>query len=248
MKVLLVTIAVGEKYLEEYNNLFRQSQENYALKHGYDFKVITDFLIKDEEDKLTCNISMNKFLLCSQSWSNDYDFIIFVDADILININSPSIHNYIDYENCIGVVDEYSQPTKERRAKIQSKAGWVVTAKEYYELADFNIETDIVFNSGMQVLQPKIHKDFLENIYDNYIKKSKNHHRGFHFEQSCMGYELQKENLYKVIDNKFNAIWMIAKIENGDIDLNKYFKENYFIHFAAHCDYHKVKELQIKNC
>ena len=38
MKVLLVTLAIGQKYLEEYNQLFRKSQETYALKHGYDFK------------------------------------------------------------------------------------------------------------------------------------------------------------------------------------------------------------------
>jgi hypothetical protein len=248
MKVILVTIAIGDKYIEEYKNLFYESQKNYALKHNYDFKVITDFLDKEEEDKLICNICMNKFLLCSQPWSSDYDFIVYVDADILININSPPIHNYIDYENYIGVVDEYSQPTKERRAKVQSKMGWVVTATEYYELSGFDIKTDICFNGGMQVLQPKIHREFLENVYDKYIKKSKNHHRGFHFEQSCLGYELQKANLYKLLDNKFNAIWVVAKIDNMEnISMNQYFKENYFIHFAAHVDYDKVKEIQKNN-
>lgn len=30
MKCLLVTIAIGEKYLKEYNNLFYESQKNYA--------------------------------------------------------------------------------------------------------------------------------------------------------------------------------------------------------------------------
>lgn len=32
MKCLLVTIAIGENYLKEYNNLFYKSQKNYALK------------------------------------------------------------------------------------------------------------------------------------------------------------------------------------------------------------------------
>ena len=77
MKVLLVTIAIGPHYLKEYELLFKESQENYAAKHGYDFKVITDFLDKDNIYNST--ISFNKILVCSQEWSKDYDFIIFID-------------------------------------------------------------------------------------------------------------------------------------------------------------------------
>jgi hypothetical protein len=117
MKVLLVTIAIGQQYLQEYNNLFYESQSKYALKNGYDFKVITDFIDKRIINKSA--ISFNKILVCNLEWSNNYDFIIFVDADILININSPPIHNYVDYQGCVGIIDEYSQPSKERRIKIQ---------------------------------------------------------------------------------------------------------------------------------
>jgi hypothetical protein len=197
MKVLLTTIAIGDNYLAEYKNLFYNSQKNYALKHGYDFKVITDFLDKNIKEKST--ISFNKILVCSQEWSNAYDFIICIDADILINENSPPIHNYIDYGNCIGIINEYSQPSKERRLNIQRRMGWETSATDYYKLSECNIQTDKVLNTGVLVLQPKIHGDFLKNIYDKYVRKSILHKRGFHFEQSCIGYELQKENLYKVI-------------------------------------------------
>ena len=243
MKVLLVTIAIGEKYLAEYNNLFYESQYNYAKKHGYDFKVITDFLDKNIECSST--ISFNKILVCNQEWSNDYDFIIFIDADILININSPSIHNYIDYDECIGIIDEYSQPSKERRLKIQQKMNWETSAADYYKLCGLDIQTSMVFNSGVLVMQPKIHKDFLQNIYNKYVLQSKSHYRGFHFEQSCIGYEIQKNNIYKVIDNKFNALWNLTKMDNiENISLNSYFNENYFIHLAGHVDFDKIKQIQ----
>lgn len=246
MKCLLVTIAIGEKYLNEYNNLFYESQKNYAVKNGYDFKVITEFL--DKKNQHDSSISFNKILVCNQEWSNNYDFIIFIDADILININSPPIHNYIDYEGFIGIIDEYSQPSKERRLKIQKKMGWETSAVDYYKLCDLDIQTDMVFNSGVLVLQPKIHADFLQYIYNKYVNKSKNHYRGFHFEQSCIGYELQKNNLYKVIDNRFNAIWSLTKYDNiENITLNKYFNDNYFIHFAGHTDYDKVKNIEQKS-
>ena len=37
MKVCLTTICIGERYLAQYNALFRPSQEAYAQRHGYDF-------------------------------------------------------------------------------------------------------------------------------------------------------------------------------------------------------------------
>jgi hypothetical protein len=244
MKVLLVTIAIGEKYLEQYNNLFYESQQNYALKHGYDFKVITDFL-----DKTYMNSYMSlyyqKVLVCNQEWSNDYDFIIFIDADILININSPPIHNYIDYGKCIGIIDEYSQPSRERRLKIQRKMGWETSAIDYYKLCGFNIQTNMVFNSGVLVMQPKKHNTFLLNVYKKYLPKSVIHTRGSHYEQTSLGYELQKNNLYKVIDMKFNAVWSLTKLDNiENITLNQYFNENYFIHFAGQTDFDKIKQIQ----
>ena len=81
MKVLLITIAIGEEYLLQYKDLFYESQQNYALKYGYDFKVITDFLDKNIQHKNT--VSFNKILVCEQEFSKDYDFIVFIDADIL---------------------------------------------------------------------------------------------------------------------------------------------------------------------
>lgn len=244
MKVLLVTIAIGEKYLTEYINLFYESQKKYAYKNGYDFRVITDFL--DKKVKNPSTISFNKILVCNQEWSDKYDFIIFIDADILINIDSPPIHNYIDYGSCIGIIDEYSQPSKERRLKIQKNMGWETSATDYYKLCGFDIQTNMVFNSGVLVLQPKIHKIFLQYIYSKYIQKSISHYRGFHFEQSCIGYEIQRNNMYKVIDNKFNAVWSLTKMDNVEnITLDKYFNDNYFIHFAGHTDYDKVKQINL---
>lgn len=246
MKVLLVTIAIGKKYIEEYKYLFYESQQQYAMKHGYDFKLITDFL--DPRIKSYDSISFNKILVCSQEWSHEYDFIIFIDADILINRNSPSLHDYVDYGDSIGIIDEYSQPTNEKRIVVQKLMNWETTATEYYKLAGFDIQTDIVMNSGVIVMQPKKHNAFLQMIYNTHVLKSLAHPRGFHLEQSSLGYELQKANLYKLLDNKFNALWSLTKIYNvyspSDITLQQFVNDNYFIHFAGHVDFDKIKALQ----
>jgi len=54
-------------------------------------------------------------------------------------------------------------------------------------------------------MQPKKHVDFLVGIYNKYAKMAINHSRGFGYEQSCIGYELQKQNKFIVLDNKLNA-------------------------------------------
>ena len=72
MNCCLVTICIGDKYIKEYNRLFRKSQENYAKKCGYDFKIITEYIKEPKHPDL---ISFNKILVCDYKWTKKYDFI-----------------------------------------------------------------------------------------------------------------------------------------------------------------------------
>ena len=245
MKVLLVAIAVGDKYLGQYERLFKKSQELYAKRNGYDFKVITEYL--DKEHSRMELVSLMKLLLGSQEWSMEYDYIVYIDADIFINPNAPPIHTAIDYQDKIGMVDEYSQPTQEKRIQIQEVYGWEPSAKEYYRLCGFDLDTKIVFNGGVIVFQPKLHASFLQFLYKSFFKICLVHPRGFHYEQSAVGYTLQIQKNYVVLDNKFNAIWSLEKygnqLDNTPSDLEAFFNQNYFIHFAGNIDYDKVELL-----
>jgi hypothetical protein len=231
-KILLVTIAIGDKYLHQYNTIFRKNHEMYAKKHDYDFRVVSDFL--DKTLTHVDAITFNKILVCSQAWSNEYDFIILIDADILINIMSPAIHTSIDFDNKIGIVNEYSQPTNEMRVEIQRMMGWEPDAKGYYKLAQLDIDTKMVFNTGVMVFQPKIHREFLDKIYNKYVRNSINHPRRYHYEQSCIGYELQVHQNYKIMDNKWNTIWPLYKMVGSQLEF--IFRQNHFIHFTGHID------------
>ena len=68
MKVCLVTICIGEKYLQHYNALFRPFQEKYAKKCGYDFKVITDYIDGPKHPHM---ITMQKWLVCDYNWNTE---------------------------------------------------------------------------------------------------------------------------------------------------------------------------------
>jgi hypothetical protein len=127
MRVLLITLAIGEKYIEMYNLYFRKSQEEYAKKYGYDFMVMEDYLCKNPEYNCTAALTFNKLLVCSQPFSNNYDYIIFVDADIFITYDAPSVIEGVcaNIGDKIGVVNELCQPGPEYTAEIQKNVSFL---------------------------------------------------------------------------------------------------------------------------
>lgn len=223
-RILLVTIAIGERYLAEYNRLFRPSQQAYAARHGYDFKVITDWL-GPERDR-NC-ISFQKILVASQPWSIDYDVIVFVDADIFINPEAPEIPYWL-LEGRIGCVNEWFSG----RPQFAKARGWEQSTRDYYKLGsdEFVVpHDDVLINTGVLVMQPLLHGDFLEDIYKRRIGAAPGHRRGFHYEQAAIGYELMKAEMYTLLDGRWNALWPLAE----GIGREAYKAANYFIHFAG---------------
>ena len=236
----MVAIAIGQQYLQQYNQIFRKSHEKYAKSHGYEFKVITDF-IDDKYKHSKMSIFYQKMLVSDVK----YDYVIFIDSDVLININAPPIHLSEEFGDNIGIVDEYSQPTNQSRLQIQHMMGWETSAVDYYKLCGLDLNTKIVLNSGVLVIQPKKHKNFLESVYNKYLPLSINHTRGPHYEQTSLGYELQKTNKFKIMSNKWNAIWALHKFCGAQLDV--FFKQNYFIHFAGNTDIDKAANLDKLN-
>jgi len=229
MRIALCSIAIGSKYLEEYTKLFMPSHKKYAATHGYDFKVITTYLSAVNHPDTLC---FHKYMLCSQSWANQYDYIVYIDADILINGRAPGIPFHL-LGNGIGMVDEYSQPTPERRRAVQIKNGWEQTATGYFRLCDYYLLTDSVFNGGLMVFQPEKHKGLCESIFAKHVHSNIGHPRGFHFEQTTTNYELQRRKMVSVLPNEFNAIIAIAKSDDPSLTIDEFFSRNHFVHFAG---------------
>jgi hypothetical protein len=242
MSTLLVTTAIGKKYFCIYNNLFRKSQENYARRHGYDFKIVTDLLDVTYKTHLI-SFYFQHILLCSQPWNIKYDFIVFIDSDILIHPEAPSITAAIDFKSQIGMVDEYSQPNKVRRLELQKEMGWEASATDYYSLCGFNLNTEVVLNGGLMVMQPRYHNELLGQVYKEYLPKALNHPRGPHYQQASIGYALQSQGNHLILPNKWNAIWSIHKLCNPDYLLSDFYQENYFTHFAGQADLNLVPML-----
>lgn len=242
MKVAVCSIAIGDSYYEEYSRLFRPSQEYYAKRHGYDFKVITQYQSELIHHDAIC---FQKYLLCSNDWAADYDYVVYLDADVLINPLSPRMPLDILGDK-VGMIDEYSQPTPEARTDFQKRMGWEQTATGYFKMMlDITFETTSVFNGGVMVFQPKIHREMCEHIFDEFAHKNIGHRAGFHYEQATTNVELCKRNMMATFPNEFNRIWVVASSTGHDLD--GCFRSNYFVHFAGHCDYDKVEALYARH-
>lgn len=237
MRVAICVIAIGERYIEEYNRLFMRSHKAYAERHGYDFKVITSYLSELTHPDA---ISFNKLLVCSQDWSTSYDYIAVIDADILINPRAPALPFHLLGDK-VGMVDEYSQPTSERRILVQRRNGWEDSATKYHSLCGYQFDTSHVFNTGLMVFQPTKHKTLCKSIFADYAHKNIGHPRGFHFEQTTTNYELQRRGMISTLPNEFNAVLAVAMSDNPRLTISEFFSSNYFVHFAGHYGYEWVE-------
>ena len=239
MKILLSTIAIGESYLQTYSKLFRSSHEEYAKRNGYDFKVITEY---QSDLKHPDSVCFEKYLLCTRDWAKNYDYIIYIDADILINPKA----QYIPFDNLgdkIGMVDEYSQPTPDIRIQFQKSMGWEEDARGYFTRhLGKPLETTKVFNGGLMVFQPIKHRDLCSRIYSEFASQNIGHSAGYHFEQATTNYELQTADMIATLPNEFNRIRVVAK-STTMYDLDECFNNTSFLHFAGHVEYDQVETL-----
>lgn len=220
MKVCVGVISIGEKYLAEFERLFKPSVSAYCARNGYDLKVFTTFL--DSEHTQPDTISFQKCLVPSQL--QDYDLVVVLDADIYIEPRAPPIH-LLELSGKVGIVDEVAQSSSDKY-QILVNIGFADHAKGYYQKAGFELETTQILNTGVMVCSPLLHSNFLKSIYEKYVEQSIGHPRGFHYEQACIGFELQTNQMYTVIPNDWNFIQIHTQITKDPVRC-------YFLHFAG---------------
>ena len=221
MKVCFGIICIGKSYLEEFERLFKPSVSEYCNRNGYDLKIFTDFLDNTRTHPHT--ISFQKCLV--PSFLKEYDLVVILDADIYIHSQAIPIH-FLDMGDKIGIVDEVHQSTPENYKKLVN-SGFADSGSEYYHKCGFEIQTDKILNTGLVICKPSLHSDILKSIYETYVDQSIGHPRGFHYEQSCIGYVLQKDNHYILIPNCWNHIYIHSHFNRVPI-INQY-----FVHFAG---------------
>lgn len=220
MNVCIGIICIGRTYIAEFERLFKPSVQEYCNKWGYDLKVFTDFL--DSKIKHPSAISYQKALIPSHESMKSYDLVVVLDADIYIGKDSPPIH-MVDLSGKIGIVDERTQASSQELIIFQARG---MLEPDYYKNYSFDLRSDLYLNTGLMVCSPSLHGDFLKSVYSTYIEKTLKHTTPYHFEQSSIGYELIRNNMFMCIPKEWNCICRF------DSYLGKY-TLFYFLHFAG---------------
>ena len=102
---------------------------------------------------------------------------------------------------------------------------------------------------GQNFFNQELNDNILRKIFNTYFKKQINNPVGFHYEQSVIGYEIQKNNMYYFMDMKWNALWANNKnyfntMKKQQLTLQEFYDTNYFTHLAGHSDYHLIPTLK----
>ncbi len=233
-KKVIVTIAIGEKYLSNWMTYCKPTWEQYAARHNYDIIVI-DKPIKKLHDEKVRPVHWQKLFIFSHPKVAEYEKVVFLDADIMINYHrAPCIvaaNDKINPEH-IGAVafDKYLDDdlnayfigirkgnflTYAKRLELDKKEPGkpmrlpeVDFSKVYKEYTDENRDIPRI-NSGVFVLTTRLHAEFWESIYFSSFKEAKDewvNGTEIDIDQSYIVYKLWKNKNYNLLDERFNTI------------------------------------------
>ena len=244
MKAAIATVAIGDSYQRHYAQIFQPSVQRYAERHGYELLLFDQHLCAPEfRDPST--VAFTKLLIPFQPGVQPYERLMVLDADILIHRDTPPFTT-LDLDTGIGIVDEWSQPTPAERVAYQEAQGWETSPRDYYALAGLTLQTDVVLSSGMFICSPARHSQFFEEMVERRIAAYLHHPRGFHYEQSVFGYELQQAGLHRLLPAAWNRIWPVHRPRGTGAPSDRFgmfrtfielYAESFLLHLCAGQDH-----------
>ncbi len=174
----IVTLAIGDHYQCQWEELCRSNWTQYADKHGYDLHCFKEPL--DSSAKAAARSpSWQKCLILSADLAKRYEQIVWLDSDILINSScAPCITSSVPVEN-VGGVNLWTAPgTAEfQRALFRLNEFWrsqkavsliPPCAVDYYISWGLPSGFNEVITASVLVLSPRHHTELLEHVYYAY--------------------------------------------------------------------------------
>ena len=196
-KALCVMCVGGGKYLEQYH-LVKPQMQAYADKCGAEL-VLIDRLIDSGKKR---DIFSQKLLI--PDYLRDYDIVVFLDLDILITRQCPSLFEEIP-EDC-GLMACLNPRGTEKFKKIFAGNERVLkeTTMDYFTARGFEANDRLVgnINGGVLVFRPALIADLLKSYYDS------DHSQGTFsaYEEAPMAYYSQTNGLFQALDNRYNVM------------------------------------------
>jgi hypothetical protein len=208
---VFTTLAIGKKYLDNFNKEFRQSFETFAKKFNLEFVVVDEFI--EPSDK---RAPWQKLLIFSHPRIAPYEKVMFMDADIYITAHARNPFQVLGSKPW-GIIDNNPY-----NLEFLSR-----TEPQLYQHCPKENRPDRMMNSGVYIVS-KENKSMMEMIYKTQP------------EQQCcdngpLSYYLLTDGKGMLLPAEFNTVvfcfrsaygWGLSKIL-------KMYTENSFIHFAG---------------
>ena len=256
----LVTLNIGEPYKRMWEESFADTWHAYGERHGYDIISIEDYI--DQSGVAHARSPhWQKCLILEHPDTQDYEDVVWVDSDILINFHRAPCVVAANSEGAkqgkIGAVtwSGSERPNAERfengmrRVWAHNQAPWVrsienPTFQKFFELGGYPLDHDEMINTGVLVLkQNEAHRQTLRYVYENY---QENPHTSK--EQMPLCHYFVTQDLVNPIDSRFNKIWDTTMVETypflavssfaqdkkmSALCVNTAFHNCYFLHFIS---------------
>jgi hypothetical protein len=209
----LVTLLVGEKYVQNHRRYFYPGWRKYADRHGLDL-VIIDRPLDESARARSRSPAWQKCLVLEHPEVRKYEQVAWVDADVMIREDAPNIFESVSAGE-FGATDATCTPTREDYTVLMERlysrwTGMGLTflrddsPRQYYRHFGFEQNFEGVVQSGVMVLSPELHGSILRHTYDAYEDKGEAY---WHYEMRPLGYELLSKAKVRWLSPKFNVCW-----------------------------------------
>jgi hypothetical protein len=243
----LVTLALGDAHRDVWHRVARPSWEVYAQRHGMDLIAICA-PVDSSDFAQQRSPAWQKCLVLSQPWAQFYQRIVWIDADIVINTEAPSILDHCGPPPLVSAVLVNDQLSPAQKHILLERIGGVTIspsdAERHWEKAQnlvyttHGISTHLteMVATGVMVFSPAHHRDLLEQVYQL---------PGFGptYEQPGLSHRILTQGLLHRLSARFNwglwdALWLNRKGQFGTSDedlfifIRNELEKSYFLHFA----------------
>jgi hypothetical protein len=259
VKTAIVTLVIGEVYASSWKAISEPGWRAYCERHGYDLMAIDQPLDSSARAK-SRSPAWQKCLVLEPSIAADYERVVWVDSDLLINPTAPAVTSGVPAEK-IGAVDEHSFPTADSRQRIIKGlvAYWqgvdpavarnwrtFLDPAEWHAMAGLPKRHRHIVQTGVMVLSPQYHRDLLRSVYETYEDVGG---EPMNYEMRPLSFAIQESGLAHWIDRQFNALAGFLLLYEQVVMkrplataweevalLRNAYRNNYFLHFAGRRD------------
>lgn len=227
MKKAICLFIVGEKYRKLFNKCKAQF-ENYAKKCDAELLIID----KPLDETFVRPLLSQKLLIPSKT--KEYDMVLFLDLDIVISENAPSIFDFLPEDKYFGAVldprgtEEFNKTWGHIPRILEETTEIYFTDRHF----DANPLLQGSINGGVFVFRPKK----VSEIFSSYYFSDHNQGALNSFEETPFAYYSQINNWFEALPAKFNTqvLYKIKgtsighQIENDEKKVPKFLRKYYY--------------------